>query len=432
MTLSNPTVSAVIKNYTSTQNAFLSKIVTIPLIQEKGITYQPIVKPGDIVKEGDIIATSGTNLSKVNYIHSSVPGKVLEISPCISPDGKQVFAIKIKFGGSFNYLGKPVSEKKTSSITPASIGKQLIENGVINTFKTSCPENLGNQLHELKDKSSLIVRMFDEDPYRITDSLMSKLFFNQVVKGAQIVAKSMNATGIVFAIDQKLENKEIFQTITDERIHVLEMNIKRYPCGTPREIVSAYVRSGAEKSSGFSISKKDLFTDASTMYEAYKAIICSIPSISRFVHFSGNCLYSSALLDIKIGTPIKDIVNQLGGFVKDPAMIIINGSLCGSSVTTLDVPITKYIKSVQFVTSQKSTDDQIYSCINCGNCRVACPVNISPDILYNNTVNYKLLPENFAASSLACIECGLCNTVCPSRLPLGQTISVLKQNLLNK
>lgn len=432
MTLSSPTVSTVIKNYTSTQNAFLSKVVTIPLTQEYGITYQPIVKPGDTVKEGDIIAISGTEISKVNYLHSSVPGKVIDITPCISPDGKQVFAIKIKFGGSFTYLGKPIKEVSTSTIIPSSISKKLIDCGVINTFKTAFPENLGNQLNNLKDKHSLIVRMFDEDPYRITDSLISKLFFNQVVKGAQIVAKAMNATGIVFAIDQKLENKEIFQTITDERICVLEMNIKRYPCGTPREIVSAYSRSGAEKTSGFSINKNDLFTDATTMYEAYKAVICSIPSINRFVHFSGNCLFSSALLDIKIGTPIRDIVNQLGGFVKKPAVIIINGSLCGSSVTTLDVPITKYIKSVQFVTSQKSTDDQIYSCINCGNCRVACPVNISPDILYNNTVNYKLLPENFAASSLACIECGLCNTVCPSRLPLGQTISVLKQNLLNK
>ena len=36
------------------------------------------------------------------------------------------------------------------------------------------------------------------------------------------------------------------------------------------------------------------------------------------------------------------------------------------------------------------------------------------------------MPENFAASSIACIECGLCNTVCPARLPLSQTISLLK------
>lgn len=432
MTLNNPTVSTVIKNYTTSQNAFLPKTVIIPLIQEHGLIYQPIVKVGDIVKEGDIIATAGTDLNKVNYIHSSVPGKVLDIGPCFSPNGKQDYAITIKFGGSFSYLGKIINEIPSASIIPSTIAEKLIQNGVINTFKTNCPENLGNQILTIKKNKCLIVRMFDEDPYRITDSLISKLFFKEVVKGAQIVAKAMNANGVVFAIDQKLEDKTLFQEITDERIHVLEMNIKRYPSGTPREIVSAFSRSGADKITGFSINKNDLFTDSSSVYDAYKAVLCSTPSINKFVHFSGNCLYSSALLNIKIGTTLKEIVSQLGGFVKNPAMIIINGSLCGNSVTSLDVPITKYIKSVQFVTSQKVTDDQIYSCINCGNCRFACPVKISPDILYNNTVNYKLLPETFAASSIACIECGLCNTVCPARLPLCQTISVLKGNLLNK
>ena len=103
--------------------------------------------------------------------------------------------------------------------------------------------------------------------------------------------------------------------------------------------------------------------------------------------------------------------------------------LCGTSVKSLDIPITKYVKSVEFLSKKKNSDEQIYSCINCGNCRFACPVKLSPDILYNHTVNFKLLKDTYAASSLACIECGLCNTVCPARLPLCQTIKVLKNKL---
>ena len=100
-----------------------------------------------------------------------------------------------------------------------------------------------------------------------------------------------------------------------------------------------------------------------------------------------------------------------------------------NSPKSLDIPITKYVKSVEFLSKKNKNDEQIYSCINCGNCRFACPVKLSPDILYNHTVNFKLLKENFSASSLACIECGLCNTVCPARLPLCQTIKVLKNKL---
>ena len=30
-----------------------------------------------------------------------------------------------------------------------------------------------------------------------------------------------------------------------------------------------------------------------------------------------------------------------------------------------------------------------------------------------------------------CIDCGLCNTVCPARLPLAQTIDILKKQVMN-
>ncbi len=430
MTLSNPVVSSVIKNYSDSQNAFLAKEVVIPLAQEHGIDYEPIVKVGDIVKEGDVIATATSKDQTV--IHSSIPGEVLDIVPCYTPDSKQCFAIKIKFKGALSYLGKKSKEESASTILVTSIAKRLIENGVVNTFKTAFPESLGLQIKKIEKGSNLIVRMFDEDPYRVTDSLVSKLYFNEVLKGAEIVAKAIGADGIVFAVDQKLDSnqKENYANIQIPNFRCLEMNIKRYPCGTPREIISAFSKTGLKKKSNFALSKKDLFIDSSTAYEVYKSVGCSIPSIDKLVHFYGNSLYSSALLNVKIGMQIKDVIEQLGGFVKEPALIIINGHVSGTSITSLEVPITKYVKSIEFLSSQKISDDQVYKCINCGNCRVACPVNISPDILHNNSVNYKLLPETYAASALGCIECGLCNTVCPARLPLSQTITLLKSKLM--
>lgn len=431
MNPNNSVVSSVIKNYKYTQNAFLPKELDISLSQESDLKYRSVVKTGDKVKEGDIIARVTDSSDVTSYIHSSVPGTVMDIAPCFSPDGKQDFAIKIKFGGSFNYLGKKTKETDTEYLTSSTIIQNLLDKGVINTFYTSKPVNLGSQIKQNNEFKNLIVRLYDEDPYRITDSLITKFYHKEIIKGAEVLAKAINASGIIFAIDQKFEHKEFFDEVNMANFRLLEMNIKKYPCGTPREITSAFKRSGMKKACNFEITKKDLFTDASTVYEVYKAGVCSIPSISKMVHFSGNCLYSSCLLDVRIGTPIKDIVSQIGGFSKQPAKIVINGSICGTSVQSMNVPITKYVKSVEFISNHKITDTQIYSCVNCGNCRFICPVKISPDILYNNTVNFKFLPENFAASSMACIECGLCNTVCPSRLPLSQTITYIKENLKN-
>ena len=432
MKSNNPVVSSIIKNYKTSQNAFLPKVVSIPLSQESESHYNSIVKPGDIVREGDVIAQTELAQGWTSSLHSSVPGRVIATEPCISPNGRQEFAVKIQFGGALSYLGKTHNEKKAEDYSQNEIARTLTRNGVINTFKTSIPENLGIQINKLnsdKERHNLVVRLFDEDPYRITDSLVSKFYFEEIVKGARIVAKAINAKGIVFAIDQKSENKDWASNPDYKDIFQLEMKIQRYPCGTPREIISAFTRGPLNKICNFKLAKNDLFTDSSTIYEAYKAAALSVPCVNRLVHFSGNCLNASCMLDVKLGTKLRDIIPQIGGFNKEPAHIIINGMLCGTSVKSLDIPITKYVKSVEFLSKKKNSDEQIYSCINCGNCRFACPVKLSPDILYNNTVNFKRLRETYAASSLACIECGLCNTVCPARLPLCQTIKVLKNKL---
>ena len=66
-------------------------------------------------------------------------------------------------------------------------------------------------LESKRKPENIIVRLFDEDPYRVTDSLISKFYFDQLVKGARILAKAINAKGIVFAIDQKFADKDIFK-----------------------------------------------------------------------------------------------------------------------------------------------------------------------------------------------------------------------------
>ena len=149
------------------------------------------------------------------------------------------------------------------------------------------------------------------------------------------------------------------------------------------------------------------------------------------VFIYGNCLQASAILDVKIGTTIKDIINQIGGFTKEPKIIVINGLISGSRVQSLDTPITKEVKSLTFLSKEKKTDQNIFNCINCGNCRFICPVKISPDLIYNNVIYYKELTQNIALSSIKCTNCGLCNVNCPSRLPLCQTITYLKNKLLN-
>ena len=147
--------------------------------------------------------------------------------------------------------------------------------------------------------------------------------------------------------------------------------------------------------------------------------------MTKYVHISGNCVNCSCLLEVRLGTKISDIVKQLGNFIKEPSLIIVNGDICGTSVKSLDIPVTKSTKSICFKSHRIITDSHIYTCINCGYCRFVCPQKLRPDIIFNNYVNFEKLPKNIKDHVKDCIECHLCNSVCPSRLPLTQIISIL-------
>lgn len=425
--------SSNINDYDFYTNAFLPNVATVPLSQETNCSCKCLVSKGDFVKEGDVIARPASENGYKAVIHSPIPGKVIDIVSTLCPNGTLDYSVKIQLQGSFSYTGKPFGINDWKSYSASTIVTKITEYGVINTFFSNESLSLGEQIKKQSKRQtkSLVIRLFDEDFTRITDSLFTKHFLSEILEATKIVSKAMSADNIVFVVAPNFKKicPIFFEQIKDEII--LEVNAKKYTSGFKREITKTFNKV-FKKQIDTVLSEDDLFIDSSTLYEVYRTIVQGIPSTSRFIHFSGNCIQPSCFIDVKIGTTINEVIKQLGGFKENPSLIIINGRICGFSVNSLDIPITKYVKSIEFISRLKRTDYQIHSCVYCGNCRYVCPEKLSPDIIYNYMSNNKVITEQFINSSLFCTNCGLCNSVCPSRLPLSQTICVLKQKLERK
>ena len=110
----------MIHNYKYTENAFLPKTVVIPLVQEKDIYCKPVIKIGEEVQEGQIIARSD-----VSVIHSPIPGTVKDLCSVNCPDGKIEKALIIDMHGSFSYLGKKHKEEEWQKLSPATLEQKL-------------------------------------------------------------------------------------------------------------------------------------------------------------------------------------------------------------------------------------------------------------------------------------------------------------------
>ena len=428
-----------LKNYTCSQNAFLPRYVTIPLCQEYNNVCNPLVHIGEQVREGQVIATSA-DPDRIN-IHTSIPGIVEDIVECQCPNGRTEKAVKITLKGSFDFLGKQIPSRPVSTLTAEQISTHIYESGVVNTFNIKKTCNLAKQIREFAGQY-LVVRLFDEDPSCITDRLLTKFYFERLMKSCGYILKALGREKIIFVYNPKLTPKSLFDDYTTESTYFLEVNSNEYPIGLKEKIIAAFNKEPKNKKKDnktveVPLAKKDLFIDSSTLYEVYKCVAKNIPSINRLVHISGNCLKSSSFLNIKLGTSIREVISQMGGVIKKPKMIIINGSLRGTTASTLDMPITRYVKSIEVVSHKDSIDKRIYDCINCGNCRAICNANVFPDVVYNHVINFNnySLNENstyentekFLKEMISkCVDCGSCNMVCPSRLPLTQIVNMLR------
>jgi Predicted NADH:ubiquinone oxidoreductase, subunit RnfC len=420
--------------YKDAVNAFLPRIVTVPLAQESGFRCCSLVKKGDVVREGQVIGApaEGELSESPARIHSPVPGVVEDIVLCTSPDGRQGEAVRIKLEGSFTYLGRKKLAVDWTILPSATIVQQLSDRGVVNTFNTPEPVSLALEIEAVKHKKTriLVVRMYDDDPTRVTDSLLSSMFLSEIYTGALITARAMDAAGIVFISDSKFPVPETRET---EAIPVkfVKINIIEYPAGFQKEMRKV-VRKTLREYPFTEIDVDDLYTDASTMYEVCGVIKDGIPVIDRYVYVSGECTPASGLLKVRIGTSVRFLAQQCGGFTTPPAAVIVNGLIRGWSAGSLDTPVTKYVKSVAFIPASRLPDQRRTTCVRCGMCRNVCPRKLTPDVLYRHASGGTPASEMYVRSALLCSNCGLCNSVCPSRLPVSQSVNLLKQQQISE
>lgn len=403
--------------------AFLPPIALVPLKKNDSSDFEILVKGNEIVKEGQVIARS-----LETAIHASIPGKVLDIIETDFADGSRGLAAKIKLEGAFSFTGKKNKLFDWKALDQKTLLYIFSEKGVYNTFsKLTC---LSSQIKKIEAKASrlLIVRLYSDDPSRLTEGLVSKFYFEMVKQGSFIIAKAMSANGILFVADTNDKDKDFSYSDSDIPYEKIFIDSTAYPNGFMHEIIQATKKTC--KDSPFNkISTEDLYIDCLTALNAFNAVCFNEPVISSKVHLSGDCLNTAGFFDVKIGTTLKDLVAQAGGFKRPLSKIVINGILLGLSVSNLNIPVSKEVKSVAFIPKENLPDQIEQVCVRCGECLKICPVSLFPESLYRSYIHKESYENNLALirqTAALCTECALCNSVCPSRIPLSQIIAKLK------
>ncbi|MDR2485120.1 MAG: SLBB domain-containing protein [Treponema sp.] len=401
--------------------AFLPVLSVIPLIQHPGGKASPVVAVGDQVREGMLIGR-GQGPGSAN-IHATVPGKVVRTVSWDMAEGMSNEALVIRLGGGFEKLGKEEKVFPWEELMPFALQQLIADYGVVEM------EGSGRPVAELlasapsrstETPATLVVRCVFDDPWLAADYVLCRERLKAVAEGSMIISRSVQISRIVYAVSH--QEKELGNLLLAEAGNYgvpasLVLVGSRYPQKNPREL--ELVLRNYEKHENLNLGSF-LILGPATLAAVYDAVKLKKPVLDRYVAVGGSAVKTPQVMRARIGTRLRDLFAECGGFVREPQRIAIGSPLSGRRVADLDEPVIKTSYAVAALLEHQTGGTVRRNCIGCGDCRMVCPVELDPEALFKAITGPQTgtIPEIVAA----CHGCGCCDLVCPSRLPLSTVI----------
>jgi electron transport complex protein RnfC len=409
------------------------KEVRLFLKQHTGVPCKPRVKKKDRVFEGELIG-SVTDRVGAN-LHASVSGAVKGMRRVMHPSGEKAPAVIV--ATDLEAAPRSYTSQDWAQLSKEKLISLIEDAGVVGLGGGGFPAAVKLALKPDVHVDTLILNGAECEPYLSSDHRIMLEHAREVVEGAKIILSVLGIRRCVIGIE---ENK-------GDAIEALRASIARNPDGDsfsidvqPLEVkypqgaadqmmesITGRVRPSGLRSSAIGIIVQNVYT-AKAIHDA---VVLKKPFYERIVTVSGRGIARPANLKVKVGTPIGDLVDHLGGTTPDLSKIIVGGPLTGYAVSSLGVPITKTTSGILFLTKEETDLQSHYPCIRCGFCLEACPMGLEP----NNIGIYVEAgrgdeTEQFGLKD--CYECGSCAFVCPSRRPLVQFVRLAKKAVREK
>ena len=406
--------------------------VYISMSQHIGAPAKPVVAVGDSVKVGQVVAEPGGFVSA--FIHSSVSGTVKSIGPRADLAGNPVMTIEIAVEG--DEWVESIDRSDTLVTAIPSDNKAIIEKirlgGVVGLGGATFPTHVKLMPPPGSKCERVIINGCECEPYLTSDfrTLLEK--GEQVVVGAAILKQVMGNVPCTIAIEENkpeaiIHIREIIAKLGFEGIEVMVMKM-RYPQGGEKQLIDAVM--GRQVGSGaLPISVGAVVQNVATALAVYDAVQKNKPIIDNSVTVTGACFPNQANLLVRVGTPLRFILDSLGGVPEDAAKIISGGPMMGKAVSNLDAATVKGTGALLLLTEAETRRKPASACIRCGKCADACPMGLEPFLL-NRLVKVGDMDALEANAIHDCIECGCCLYSCPANIPLLDNIRLGKGAVL--
>jgi electron transport complex protein RnfC len=400
-------------------------LYTLPLGQHIGAPSKPVVKEGQQVRRGELIAEPGGFVSV--GLHSPVDGVVHAIDLFDHPNGQVLPAIQIRtdrFSTQQLAVTAPVAPEQIDLRAFISAVQQA---GIVGMGGAAFPAHVKFSIPEGKTCKYLMLNGCECEPFLTCDHRVMVEYADELIDGTRILAHFLKPEKVYIAIEaNKPDAIEVLREATRKagfEAEVVPLEVK-YPQGAEKMMISAIL--GLEVPGGkLPLDVGALVANVGTVVSLSQYFRTGMPLIERVITVSGTAVRQPSNLLVPIGTPMREVVDYCGGITHSSPRILLGGPMMGMVQKSLDVPVVKGTSGILILTDQEVQDLDTLSCIRCGRCLDACPLFLNPARL--GLLARKGLWEEMEENKVMdCFECGSCSFVCPSGIPLVQSFRVGK------
>ncbi len=401
-----------------------------PLSQHIGAPANPIVKKGDHVLTGQKIAEAAGFVSAP--IYATVSGTIKAIEPRRVVTGDNVMSIVIENDGAYDEVEYP-PVKPLEEMTREEVVNLIKEAGVVGMGGAGFPTFIKMSPKEPEKIDYIIANCAECEPYLTSDYRRMLENPELLIDGMRVILSIFPKAQGVFAVeDNKPDCVKLLKELTKDEDRMSVKAIKtKYPQGAERMLIYA-VTGRAINSDMLPADAGCIVDNVDTIVAINQAVREGKPLMHRIVTVTGDAIADPRNFIVRIGTNYAELVEEAGGFKKDPVKIISGGPMMGFGIFDLNVPTTKTASALLCLTKDDVSAMEPTACINCGRCSEACPERLLPGRLSTYAVHGDA--ESFVKENgMECCECGCCSYVCPAKKPLTQTIkSMRKLELANR
>ena len=406
------------------ERIYPTKII-LPMKMHYGVPAVPVVKKGDYVRIGQCIGVPVKGTFSVP-VHSGISGRVSEISEIMLPNGIKTPAVTII---------NDMKRTRLDSIRPRT-GFKLTAREAIGIIRDAGICGMGGEgiptaakLRRARNEAvdDFLVNCLQSEPYSTSDIVAVTEYPDYVVLGASACARAAGASKCIFLISEN--RKEQRQSLANSIEKVkgdfkdLKYDIKlfreRFPQGYYRLVARALYGKNLALGETLEQSCKAVLFNCSTMLACWEALSDNIPMMSRIVSVTGDASGGHNML-VPIGTPVSELLSNAQDIKNGSDRIVWGNCLTGIEIT--DPENTPVVKTTSVISVVRRIEVPRTPCIHCGLCSECCPMNLSPNTIYE-MLNQGLGQKAAEEGARDCIACGSCSYVCPAGISLTTAIA---------